>query len=145
MSIPKYLDQLNGVEGQVELLRKAAPDIRRDGNALHSVLATWQISFEHIRQQRLSAADLLSFMSFFNPQSIPNFIIRYYTGVKNKEQGNLLERQTNKENDDFKEDMAVLCAFLLVDMKQRKDEFEMHRLVQLAMGVWLKLTDRDGI
>jgi hypothetical protein len=117
--------------------------MRRDGKALNSVLATWQISFKHIRQQRPSAADLLSFMSFFNPQSIPEFMIRHYTDNKNEEQDSSSERQTNKEIDDFKEDVAVLRAFLLVDTKQRKDEFKMHRLVQRATGVWLKLANRD--
>jgi tetratricopeptide (TPR) repeat protein len=145
MPIPKYLDQLKGVEGQVELLRKAAPDMRRDGKALNSVLTTWQISFEHIRQQRPSAADLLSFMSFFNPQSIPDFMIRHYTDNKNKEQDSLVERQTNRENDNFEEDVAFLRAFSLVDTKQREDEFEMHRLVQLATTVWLKSANREGI
>ena len=145
MSIPKYLGQLKGVEGQVELLRKAAPDIRRDGKALNSVLATWQISFEHIRQQRPSAADLLSFMSFCNPQGIPDFIIRHYTDYNNDEQDVSLERQTNEEDNDFEEDVAVLRAFSLVDKKQCEDEFEMHRLVQLATRVWLKSANRDGI
>jgi tetratricopeptide (TPR) repeat protein len=145
MPIPKYLDQLKGIEGQVELLRKAAPDMRRDGKALNSVLTTWQISFEHIRQQRPSAADLLSFMSFFNPQSIPDFMLRHYTDNKNKEQDNLVERQTNRENDNFEEDVAFLRAFSLVDTKQREDEFEMHRLVQLATTVWLNSANREGI
>ncbi|ORY09124.1 hypothetical protein BCR34DRAFT_625896 [Clohesyomyces aquaticus] len=122
MSIPKYLGQLKGVEGRVELLQKAAPDIRRDGKALNS----------HIRQQRPSAADLLSFMSFFNPQSIPKFMIRHYTDNNNNEQDNSLERQTNEDNNNFKEDVAVLRAFSLVNTKQCKDEFKMHRLVQLA-------------
>ena len=143
MSISDYLAQLKGVKGQVELLQKAAPDMRRDKKALNSVLATWQISFEHIRQQRPSAADLLSFMSFFNPQSIPEFMIRHYTDNKNKEQDSSSERQTNKEIDDFEEDVAVLRAFSLVDTKQREDEFEMHGLVQRATGVWLKLANRD--
>ncbi|KAF2726964.1 hypothetical protein EJ04DRAFT_390807, partial [Polyplosphaeria fusca] len=145
MSIPKYLGQLTGFEGQVELLRKAAPDMRRDGKALNSVLGTWQISFEHICQQRPSAADLLSFMSFFNPQSIPDFMICHYMDNKNEEQDNSLKRQTNKENDNFEEDMALLHAFSLVDMKLHEDEFEMHRLVQLATGMWLKSTKRDEI
>ncbi|KAJ4361600.1 hypothetical protein N0V95_001761 [Ascochyta clinopodiicola] len=145
MSIAKYLGRLKGVEGQVELLRKAAPDMRRDGKALNSVLATWQISFEHICKQRPSAADLLSFMSFFNPQSIPDFMVRHYTDSKSKKQDNSLERQTNDANDDFEEDVAVLRAFSLVDTKEREDEFEMHRLVQCATGVWLRSAKRDGL
>jgi hypothetical protein len=38
----------------------------RDWEAKYSIIVTWQISFEHIRQTRPSAADLLSPMSFFD-------------------------------------------------------------------------------
>lgn len=47
MSAAKYLSELHGVEGQVQLLQKAASDMRRDEEAQKSVLATWQISFEY--------------------------------------------------------------------------------------------------
>ncbi|ORY19080.1 hypothetical protein BCR34DRAFT_472649 [Clohesyomyces aquaticus] len=103
--------------------------MRRDRKALNSMLTTWQISFKHIRQQQPLAADLLSFMSFFNLQSILDFIIRYYIDNKKKEQDNLVERQAHRENNSFKKDVAFLYAFLLINMKQRKDKFKMHRLV----------------
>ncbi|KAF2727433.1 hypothetical protein EJ04DRAFT_451317, partial [Polyplosphaeria fusca] len=127
MSIAKYLHELRGVENRVQLLQKAAPDLRRDGEALNSVLATWEISFKYIHQRRPSAASLLSFMSFFNRQGIPEFMVRYYT----------------KENIDFEEDVAVLRAFSLIGMTQGEGEFEMHRLVQLATRTWLKSTDTE--
>lgn len=41
--------------------------------------------------------------------------------------------------------MAVLRAFSLVDIKQREDEFKIYRLVQLAIGVWLKSANRDRL
>ena len=49
MSVAKYHTEFEGVGKRVQLLHKAASDIRRDGKALNSVLATWQISFEYIR------------------------------------------------------------------------------------------------
>ena len=64
MPIINYIVELRAVESRVQLLQNAAPDMRRDKQALKSVLATWQISFEHIRSKRPSAAYLLSFMSF---------------------------------------------------------------------------------
>lgn len=72
-------------------------------------------------------------------------MIRHYIDNKNKDQDNLVERQINRENNDFEEDVAFLRAFSLVNTKQREDEFEMHRLVQLATGVWLKSANRDSV
>jgi hypothetical protein len=76
MPIMKYIVELRAVERRVQLLQNAA--MRRDEQALNSVLAMWQISFEHIRSKRPSAACLLSFMSFFDRQGIPEFMIRNY-------------------------------------------------------------------
>jgi hypothetical protein len=76
MPIMKYIVELSAVERRVQLLQNAA--MRRDEQALNSVLAMWHISFEHIRSKRPSAACLLSFMSFFNRQGIPEFMIRNY-------------------------------------------------------------------
>jgi hypothetical protein len=72
MSASKYLRELHTLGTKVGLLHKAAPDMRRDEQASNSVFKTWQISFDYIREKRSSAADLLSFMSFFNPQGIPS-------------------------------------------------------------------------
>ncbi|KAF2176648.1 hypothetical protein K469DRAFT_698326 [Zopfia rhizophila CBS 207.26] len=144
MSVPKYLGELKGVEEQVQLLQKAAaPDIRRDGKALNSVLATWQISFEYIRQKRPSAAYLLSFMSFFNQQGIPEFMIRHYTDKDGEGQDDSSDRRLKEEDVGFEEDVAVLRAFSLVATTQREDEFEMHGLVQLATRIWLRSTKAE--
>ncbi|KAL1837090.1 hypothetical protein VTJ49DRAFT_4300 [Mycothermus thermophilus] len=53
-----------------ELLHHDAGDLRRDPSASNAILTTWQITFDHIQDERPSAADLLSLMSFFNPQGI---------------------------------------------------------------------------
>ena len=51
-------------------------ELRRDWEAKNSVMTTWQISFEHIKAIRPSAADLLSLMSFFDRQGIPERLLR---------------------------------------------------------------------
>lgn len=143
MSVTKYLGELQGVGKKVQLLQKTAPDIRRDGMALSSVLATWQISFEYILQKRPSAAYLLSFMSFFNQQGIPEFMMRHYADESGDAEEDLLNRQLESEDGDFDfdEDVAVLLAFSLVSTTKREDEFEMHGLVQLATRIWLGSTN----
>jgi hypothetical protein len=50
------------------LLNYEGEQLRRDWEAKNSIIITWQISFDHIRKIRPSAADLLSLMSFFDRQ-----------------------------------------------------------------------------
>lgn len=77
MTIQGYLAEFRVNDKKREnLLHRDAGDLRRDASASNSVVTTWQISFERIRQERPSAADLLSLMSFFNPQGIPESILR---------------------------------------------------------------------
>ncbi|KAF1982495.1 TPR-like protein [Aulographum hederae CBS 113979] len=61
-----------------KLMKDPFPDPRRDKQASNAVFTTFQMSFEAIRAERPSAADLLSFMSVFNRQGIPGFMLRYY-------------------------------------------------------------------
>ena len=48
---------------------------QRDWKANDSIFLTWQISFEHILRIRKSAIDLLSLMSCFDRQAIPNALL----------------------------------------------------------------------
>ncbi|KAB5583696.1 hypothetical protein GE09DRAFT_1079792 [Coniochaeta sp. 2T2.1] len=74
-SLEKYLAEFRkGERKQAWLLEHEADNLRRDGGASNSVLTTWEISFEHIRQKRPSAAPLLSLMSFFDRQGIPEVV-----------------------------------------------------------------------
>ncbi|OCK72920.1 HET-domain-containing protein, partial [Lepidopterella palustris CBS 459.81] len=143
MSVTKYLEELKTIEKQAHLLYKTAIDLRRDEQASNSVLMTWQISFDYICQKRPSAAYLLSFMSFFNRQGIPEFMIRHYTDKDSEGQNDSSGRRFAEEDVDFEEDVAVLRAFSLVRTTQRGYEFEMHGLVQLATRVWLRSTDTE--
>lgn len=53
-------------------------DTRRYHDASNSTLGTWAITFDQIQRERPSAIDLLSFMSFFNPQAIPEWVLKDY-------------------------------------------------------------------
>ena len=57
-----------------KILNYKESNSQHDQKAESSIILTWQISFEHIRRTRQSAADLLSFMSFFDPQGIPEVL-----------------------------------------------------------------------
>ncbi|PQE15085.1 hypothetical protein CJF31_00007170 [Rutstroemia sp. NJR-2017a BVV2] len=77
-SIRQYLeDFLESDSRKTSLLEYKSEILRRDPQANNSIITTWQISFDHIREIQPSAADLLSLMSFFDRQGIPEDLLRY--------------------------------------------------------------------
>ncbi|KAK3613285.1 hypothetical protein LTR22_028216, partial [Elasticomyces elasticus] len=76
-SVLQYLEQLRRSErSKTNLLSANSEELRRDSEAKNSIMLTWQISFEHVRQIRRSAANLLSLMSFFHHQEIPESLLQ---------------------------------------------------------------------
>ncbi|KAF4547238.1 Tetratricopeptide repeat-containing protein 4 [Elsinoe fawcettii] len=74
--IARYLAKLKKSEKSgLSLLQRASTEVRRDYRASNSILLTCHISFEHIRDIRRSAADLLSRLSFYDHQSIPDMLV----------------------------------------------------------------------
>lgn len=124
-SIPKYLAiYRRSNEDRAALLNKDKEDLRRDGGVPNSVITSWELSFNQIRGNSPDSADLLSLMSYFNRQAIPQFLI----------QGDVDELS-------FEESINVLLTFSLIRAEIREGTFEMHRLVQIAMQHWLR---REG-
>ncbi|KAJ6198058.1 hypothetical protein J3E72DRAFT_384946 [Bipolaris maydis] len=107
---------------QMHLLSKDEwKDIRRDPSIRHAVIATWQISFEHIRKTKRSAADLLALMSMYHKQGIPQKLV----------QGTTSELE-------FNDALAPLLGFSFVKVEVGQQAVTMHRLVQLSMRKWLE-------
>lgn len=127
VTVSTYVTKLReGDTDRAILLDMDVGDVRRDGRASNSIIATWQISFEYIRGLRPSATRLLSLMSFFDRQGIPeDLLIDHY-----ESQGDML---------DFEEDVAMLSSFSLVSSDVSGSQFEMHRLVQFSTKRWLTL------
>jgi hypothetical protein len=76
--------------------------MRRDESASNSVVTAWQMSFEQIRQERPSAVDLLSLMSCFNPQGIPEWILQDYS------KSVAVTDDRDKSDNAFDEDLGLL-------------------------------------
>ncbi|KAH8726910.1 TPR domain protein [Phaeosphaeriaceae sp. PMI808] len=127
-TVSRYLQDLRkGDRDRAKLLEMDIEDSRRDGTASNSIIATWQISFEHILSARPSATRLLSLMSLFDRQGIPE---------------SLLGGHYQKDNDaspDFEDDLNTLTSFSLVATDVDGHQFEMHRLVQFSTRKWLEL------
>ncbi|KAG8525686.1 uncharacterized protein KY384_000446 [Bacidia gigantensis] len=76
-SVRQYLEDFRKSDRKKgSLLNHEAGRLRRDWEAKNSIIISWQISFEHIRRIRPSATELLSFLSFFDRQGIPEYLLR---------------------------------------------------------------------
>ncbi|KAF2476779.1 TPR-like protein [Lindgomyces ingoldianus] len=128
VTVSRYLQDLRkGDQDRANLLEMDIEDSRRDGTASNSIIATWQISFEHILRVRPSATRLLSLMSFFDRQGIPESLLssRY--------------QEDNDPSPNFEDDLNTLTNFSLVVTDVGGHQFEMHRLVQFSTRTWLEL------
>ncbi|RAL08748.1 uncharacterized protein BO97DRAFT_397572 [Aspergillus homomorphus CBS 101889] len=123
----------------------------RDHEANNSTLTTWQISFDYIRQARPSAADLLSLMSFFDRQGIPDILLRkpapgekshagigqVFPASKPTEIESHGSTLLETSNSDIEEDIRTLNRFSFISTTRDPKVFELHSLVQLAINGWL--------
>ncbi|KAF2994399.1 hypothetical protein E8E13_002869 [Curvularia kusanoi] len=135
MTVTRYIEEFRkSTKKQECLLRWDAGELRRDASASNSIVTTWQMSFEQIQRERQSAADLLSLMSFFNPQGIPMSALqrcRKLIGVVDVEEKEEAESA-------FNEDIDTLQAYSLVSVTANADTCEMHALVQFCTQLWLE-------
>lgn len=152
VSIVSYEEKFRQNNRQkTRLLHIYERDRRRDLEANHSILTTWQISFDHIQKLRPAAADLLSLMSFFDRQGISESLLREGQKIKrNVERSstdNIDQLVYISDEDDsasecvmgaFEEDLLVLRDYSLISIGADVTKFEIHQLVQLAIQEWLK-------
>jgi tetratricopeptide (TPR) repeat protein len=150
-SVSKYLEEFKKSERKrSSLLSYDDGQLHRDWEAKNSIVVTWQISFEYIQQTRSSAADLLSLMSFFDRQGIPEDLLRPRTGRQEAQTDQTEEVQDDGDGDSeddmsqssvgdgqFEDDIVALRNFCFVSVDTSGTSFEMHALVQLATRTWL--------
>jgi tetratricopeptide (TPR) repeat protein len=153
-----YLDQLRkSNKSKASLLNKNMGDLRRSPDAANSVVMTWQLTFEQIQRESPSAADLLSLMSFFNPQGIPEWVLRNFyrtkyldettnpdieEGAERRDSDVSIQDSADLSDDstqdyEFDDDLDLLRGYSLVTATNVEDECEMHALVQFCTQVWL--------
>jgi hypothetical protein len=149
-SVQQYLEAFKSDRKRTSLLNYDGGRLRRDGEAKNSILITWQISFDHILHARRSAADLLSLMSFFDRQGIPEALVRNQSGTGNGRGGvkaiNADGENSDSDdseleaniNDGFEEDILTLRNYSFIALTTDATTFGMHGLVQLATRKWLE-------
>ncbi|CAG8041804.1 unnamed protein product [Penicillium salamii] len=144
-SVSQYLKGFLGSDREAtKLLKKEAGHLYRDWEAKNSILVTWQISFDYIRQTKPSAAQLLSLMSFFDRQGIPENLIRHQPKANYTSSSVLPSDSSDEETSesdsgpDFEDDIATLREYSFISVIENSSLFTMHRLVQLTTRAWLK-------
>ncbi|KAF2022615.1 TPR-like protein [Setomelanomma holmii] len=162
-SIGQYLDEFRCSDHEkTSLLDYEVGQLRRDREAKNSIIITWHISFEHLRQTKPSATDLLSLMSFFDRQGIPNLLIRngqetsrartnpvrqeqsvrrhlqhLFRRAKPKHTAQRDEVQRNGNEGRFEDNVMALRDLCFITVVEDSETFEMHSLIQLATRKWL--------
>ena len=153
--VAKYLEEVRKSERRrLCLLAHDNGQLRRDWEAKDSIIVTWQISFKYIQQTRPSAADLLSLMSFFDRQGIPEALLRP-RAEREEAQTDQEEKDDDKDSDleddtsqssagdnEFERDLVALRSFYFISVDTTGTIFEMHALVQLATRMWLAANSR---
>ncbi|OQE60172.1 hypothetical protein PENNAL_c0313G00608 [Penicillium nalgiovense] len=144
-SVSQYLKDFLGSDREAtKLLKKEAGHLYRDWEAKNSILVTWQISFDYIRQTKPSAADLLSLMSFFDRQGIPESLIRHQPKANDTSISEPLSDSSDGESSesdigpDLEDDLTTLRDYSLISVSKDGTLFTIHRLVQLSTRAWLK-------
>ncbi|KAJ5876151.1 uncharacterized protein N7529_001735 [Penicillium soppii] len=149
MSISKYLELFQKSEHeQTELLSQEAGFLHRDWDQSKSVLTTWQITFDYLQQIAPSAVELLSLMSFFDPDGFTENLLR----SQSDENQSSFETRKDSDSDDhdlyywsFEKDLFLLRDYSLVSIQASGKIFTMHRLIQLAVKTWLRNQNQSEI
>lgn len=144
-SVRRYIEKFQeSSRSKMNLLAYPAGHLRRDRDADNSIITTWEISFDQIQEERPSAADLLSLMSFFDRQGIPKGLLqhRIETDIRDLDNSDGSNEEDSGSkisvSDEFEKDVMILRNYSFIFIDIDNTTFEMHRLVQLATQTWLK-------
>ena len=147
ITIGKYIQLLERSDHDlVDLLSQPFEDASRDSSVSNAVAATWMISFKQIQKNYSFAGQLLSLMSFFNWQDIPQAFLLSY-----QEQGAGIDASEAREElhvpqgaVELEKALGVIKAFSFISESEMEDSFNMHRLTQLVMHKWLIIQSNGG-
>jgi ribosomal protein L14E/L6E/L27E len=143
-SVSQYLRDFQRSDREAtKLLKKEAGHPYRDWEAKNTILVTWQMSFDYLRQTKPSATELLSLMSFFDRQGIPENLIRRQPKANYISSSEFISDFSDGETSesdlrsDFEDDITTLRDYSFISVSENSTSFTMHRLVQLTTRAWL--------
>lgn len=146
-SVREYINKfVKNDQAQTGLLDHEAGYLRRDHEAKNSIIVTWQISFDYIRARWPSSADLLSLMSFFDRQGIPDYVLTQKCqrdGEDSASQRTSKHASSEIDRDTFDMNVERLRDYSFISVELDGHTFAMHRLMQLATRDWLARQGQD--
>ncbi|KEY72933.1 hypothetical protein S7711_10212 [Stachybotrys chartarum IBT 7711] len=139
VTIQTYLEQFNSSRRRKQgLLRSDKGELARYDGVSNSVLLTWQVTFEQIQKETPRAASLLSLMSQFQPQNIPESMLSRYGDADTRISVSSSNASDNKrQEDNLEDDLDVLDGYSLVSLSTTGFH-QMHSLVQFCTRTWLE-------
>ena len=120
ITIPQYIECL--LQSTNEVLSMDTRDLRRDPQAHSSIFKTWHMTFQLIIRDAPAAAHLMSLMCALDRQTVPKFLVR----------------DEYRDSLEFEDALAPLIGFSLIRAKEDGQSLEIHRLVRIAMAMWLE-------
>ncbi|KAK0705593.1 P-loop containing nucleoside triphosphate hydrolase protein [Lasiosphaeris hirsuta] len=121
VSVAEYLKLLRGTEqDMVSLMSREFRDSTRYEGTQNAIATTWLVSFDHIRKSDSTAADLLAFISYIEPKSIPQSIL---PGCQSEEQ--------------IVHAIGTLRAYAFLSKRGESKMYDMHSLVHMATRIWV--------
>lgn len=146
-SLRQYLDKLEEFSSKGMILDQDKERIGRAPAIEIPILSTWNISFDHLWQNRPSASDLLSLMSCADHQIIPDFLLRFSTEIiagaddtndtaSQKDERHEMGLTRFSTHSTFGKDIRLLSDYALITASA--ETFDMAEPVQLATQAWLK-------
>lgn len=121
ITIREYLQMLKGADqNTIKLLKEGFRDGDHDDSQC-AVATTWIISFDQIRDKERPAAQLLLFIAWIEPKSIPVSML-----------------PSVGSDQTMTSALGTLCGYGFLRKQENGDLVDMHQLVQLATQLWIE-------
>ena len=123
-TISKYLALIKTTEKEmISLLSQDFHDNTRSKESHNAVAVTWLVSFDQIKKDEPTAADLLFFLAFLENKAIPLTIL-----------------PASKLSSELTRAVGVLVGYSFLSKQGEGDEevYDMHRLVHRAIKTWMQ-------
>jgi hypothetical protein len=120
-SVAMYIAMFNeSKDSALQLLSKGFAAEGRDQDIPNAVAISWMLSFDPIRQHNPRAANILSLMTFFDRQAIPESLLK----------------DTNETSLSSTGAIGKLLAFSLITKNVISTQYDVHRIAHLISQAW---------
>jgi tetratricopeptide (TPR) repeat protein len=173
MDYPKFnlaqaIAKLNNPdEDTTRFLEGSIHESNRDIRRTNSIVKSWHLSFQYVRNKHPAAARLLSLMCLFDRQDIPEVLVakRYkektsaaimpsphrqpwwkrFKRMRRSRRTVECRATAQERTTTFVDDWRVLNNLMLIKTSIEGDTFSMHRLIQYTTKRWLEINNELGV